>query len=299
MFQDLPKEPEIIKTWDANKPLVSIICLTYNHEKFLSDAIKGFLIQQTSFPYEIVFHDDASTDGTRFFILELQRQYPKIVRLVLQKENIYSTAGNVLLHAISACRGKYISFCEGDDYWTDPNKLEKQVSFLEANPDFVITYTDCQPFDENGEIDADFGGARRDLSAQELKKAPPIFTLTACFRNVLKIPPEAAMAKYGDLFMWSLLGHYGKGKYLPEVQKSRYRVHSGGVHSSANQSSRADMKALTLAALLAYYKRINDPDLIIYFRRSLLNFCIIEKIKEMPFSGTLIKLKRIFLRLFH
>lgn len=288
-----PAESEIIENWDLSKPLISIVCLTYNHEKFLGDAIDGFLTQRVSFPYEIVFHDDASTDRTQALILELQRQYPRIVRFIFQEKNLYSSAGNVLFNAISACRGKYISFCEGDDYWVDPGKLEKQASFLEANPDFVITYADCQPFDESGELAFDFGGARRDLSAQELKEAPSIFTLTACFRNVLRIPPEAAMAKYGDLFMWSLLGHFGEGKYLPEIQNSKYRVHSGGVHSSASQRSRADMKALTFSALLSYYRRINEPELAAIFRRKLLNHLIIERIKEIPFMELTFRLKRI------
>lgn len=285
-------ESEIVKTWDRSKPLISIVCLTYNHASFLSEAVNGFLIQETTFPFEIVFHDDASTDETQALILELKERYPEIVRFVFQEKNIYSAAGNVLLHAIAACKGKYIAFCEGDDYWVDPRKLEKQASFLENNPTYVVTYSDCQPFDESGDVSFDFGGARRDLSPQELKEAPAIFTLTACFRNLLKIPPEAAMAKYGDLFMWSLLGHFGGGKYLPDIEKSRYRLHAGGVHSSASQESRLDMMVLTLSALFAYYRRTGDADLCKFYKTKLIELCFLGKLKRFAWFGLALKFKK-------
>ncbi|MDU5107880.1 glycosyltransferase [Clostridium sp.] len=116
--------------------LVSIDCITYNHEKYIRKAIEGFLMQKTNFKYEILIHDDASTDKTQDIIIEYQKQYPDLIKPILQKENQYSKGGKVSYRFnVSRAKGKYIAICEGDDYWTDPNKLQKQVDYMENNPD--------------------------------------------------------------------------------------------------------------------------------------------------------------------
>lgn len=126
-------------------PLVSICCITYNHEKYIRDAIEGFLIQKTSFPIEIIIHDDASTDNTPNIIKEYTNNYPNLFVTVLQTENQWSKGGGSILarFVFPLARGKYISLCEGDDYWTDPMKLQKQVVFLEHNKDHGLVYTKC------------------------------------------------------------------------------------------------------------------------------------------------------------
>ena len=115
-------------------PLVSISCITYNHKQYIRDAIEGFLMQITNFPVEILIHDDASTDGTAEIIREYEKQYPWLIKPVYQTENQYSKH-NGIISKIQYVRalGKYIAFCEGDDYWTDPYKLQKMVDFLESN----------------------------------------------------------------------------------------------------------------------------------------------------------------------
>ena len=117
-------------------PLVSISCITYNHKQYIRDAIEGFLMQRTNFPVEILIHDDASTDGTAEIIREYEKQYPWLIKPVYQTENQYSKHNSFIsISKIQYGRalGKYIAFCEGDDYWTDPYKLQKQVDFLESN----------------------------------------------------------------------------------------------------------------------------------------------------------------------
>jgi len=119
-----------------DKVLVSIHCLTYNHEKYIEDAIISFLEQQTNFNYEILIHDDASTDRTPDIIREYQKKYPDLIKPIYQTENQYSKAEiSVDKINIDRARGKYIAICEGDDYWIDKNKLQKQVDYMESHPE--------------------------------------------------------------------------------------------------------------------------------------------------------------------
>lgn len=117
-------------------PIVSILCATYNHANFIKKALDGFLSQQTSFPVEIIVRDDASTDGTSEILREYERDYPERFRNIYEVENQYSKGIRHHASLFSKARGKYVALCEGDDYWTDYHKLQKQVDFLEANPDF-------------------------------------------------------------------------------------------------------------------------------------------------------------------
>ena len=129
--------------------LVSVICTAYNHEKYIKSALDGFVMQKTDFAFEAIVHDDASTDGTADIIREYAEKYPHIIKPILQTENQYSknisiTNGIILPRT----QGKYIAFCEGDDFWTDENKLQLQVDFLENNPDYIAcvhntTFHDC------------------------------------------------------------------------------------------------------------------------------------------------------------
>lgn len=129
---------EIIKGWNNNKNLlVSIQCCTYNQDKYISDALDGFLLQKTTFPFEVIVHDDASTDRTADIIREYEKKYPDIIKPIYEKENQYSKHDGSLSKIVqNASKGKYIAFCEGDDYWIDENKLQMQVDFLEKNPEY-------------------------------------------------------------------------------------------------------------------------------------------------------------------
>ena len=120
---------------NGTKPIVSICCITYNHENYIRDAIEGFLMQKTTFPIEIIIHDDASTDKTAEIVKSYAEKHPDLILPILQAENQYSKGIPISTYAYPKARGKYIAFCEGDDYWTDPYKLQKQVDFLESNPD--------------------------------------------------------------------------------------------------------------------------------------------------------------------
>ena len=114
--------------------IVSICCATYNHQKYIRDAIEGFLMQKTTFPFEILIHDDASTDGTADIIREYEAKYPDIIKPIYQRENQYSKGIKISqVYQFPRAQGKYIALCEGDDYWIDPLKLQKQVDYMERN----------------------------------------------------------------------------------------------------------------------------------------------------------------------
>ncbi len=261
-----------MKSWgDAREPMVSCCCTTYNHESFISDAIEGFLMQETNFPFEIIVRDDCSTDKTAEIVKEYAGKYPKIIKPIFEKENQFSKGVRPMPVIFKKAVGKYFALCEGDDYWTDENKLKKQVDFLENNHEYVITYSDVKAFDSNGDIKKNYGGVTRDTQAIELQKCISISTMTTCFRNVIKeMPPEIQCAKFGDLFMWSLLGHYGKGKYLDEIKPGRYRVHDGGVFSKQTTNTKLEMWLCTSSALFTYYRRIGNQELARHFQEKAL-----------------------------
>ena len=133
----LRSENEIIQNWkkDVTKPVVSICCIAYNHEPYIEDALEGFLIQETDFPFEILIHDDASTDKTADIIHEYEARYPKLIKPIYQTKNQYSQGKKPSYFNFERAQGEYIAMCEGDDYWIDPLKLQKQVDFLKKNPE--------------------------------------------------------------------------------------------------------------------------------------------------------------------
>jgi glycosyltransferase involved in cell wall biosynthesis len=121
--------------------------ITYNHAKYISKAIEGVLIQKTNFSYQLLIGEDCSTDQTARIITEYAKKYPDIIRVTYNPENIGMIRNSKL--TLEACTGKYICICEGDDYWTDPLKLQKQVDFLEANPDYGMVHTDADVLFQN------------------------------------------------------------------------------------------------------------------------------------------------------
>lgn len=131
------------------KPLVAINCITYNHEKYLRDALDGFIMQKTEFPFVAIVHDDASTDGTAAILREYADKYPDIILPIYETENQYSkrdgSLGRTMHKARNATGAKYIAYCEGDDYWTKPQKLQMQVDYLEAHPECSLV---CHNYDK-------------------------------------------------------------------------------------------------------------------------------------------------------
>jgi glycosyltransferase involved in cell wall biosynthesis len=270
---NLPEQREVTENWStsSNNPLVTIVCIAYNHAEFIDDAFHGFLWQNTDFPFEILVHDDASTDGTQEKIRWYAHHYPELVCPVLQGVNQYSANNKPVRIATDKAAGKYIAICEADDYWTDPQKLKKQVAFLERNPDYVVSGHDVSVVDEKGRILAGSRIASRkkkDYSQQELIQGKArLLTLTWVYRaSADEFPVEWERVKNGDVFRMSLFGLHGKGKFHHDVKPGMYRVHSGGVWSTTDLSIRREDSANTRFWLYRYYHRTGYTKYSQYYR---------------------------------
>lgn len=256
-----------------NLPLVSISCITYNHANYIRQCLDGFFNQITNFEFEIILHDDASTDGTDIIVKEYQEKYPNVLKPIFQTKNQYSL-GKKPAWEFNAprWRGKYIAVCEGDDFWTDPLKLQKQVDYLEAHPECVMAYHDARMVDESGDLLQAWkvpAGLRKDHTSKELQEGDSfILSLSILFRNVpilTAMPIEHSKVMNADNFLTSLLGAYGSGHYMAEVEPAVYRVHGGGIWSSQNEGSRKLTQMNTWMWMGAYYDRIGRVDLAEYF----------------------------------
>lgn len=247
-----------------NIPLASISCATYNHAPFIRQCLDHLLAQKTNFPFEIIIHDDASTDGTMEIVAAYALQYPDIIFPQYQNENQYSKGirGLQSRYNYPRCRGRYIAICEGDDYWPDPLKLQRQVDFLERHEEYVLTFHDFSVVDEKNQIiEASPLPNRyhRDASREDLIIGSLLtMTVTLCFRNVITLfPPEKYKVTNGDTFLISMLGHYGKGKWMGDViEKAMYRSHPGGIWSMVNSNDKLPVRVNTFYWLYSYYNRI-------------------------------------------
>ena len=137
-------EEEITKYWKYNdKVYVSVICATYNQASYIRDAIESFLAQKTEYRFEIIIHDDASTDGTAGIVREYQKKFPNIINAILQKKNQHSQGKRVTILAAEKAMGEYVAICEGDDYWCDDKKLNYQYRSMQANPKCDLSFHSC------------------------------------------------------------------------------------------------------------------------------------------------------------
>lgn len=214
-------------------PLVSICCISYNHERFIKDALDGFLMQKTNFPFEIVISDDCSKDGTHDIIKEYVQKYPDIIRDISPEHNLGAFDNGIYVQ--ERANGKYIALCEGDDYWTDPYKLQKQFDILDADETLMLCCTDCMVVSESKELiqekratvmnhDVEGRYNLRDF----LKDNHQYPTLCVVYRNSHKDELYKKLRKTknycrGDWPLWVLLLSYGDAYYLNEITAA-YRV---------------------------------------------------------------------------
>jgi glycosyltransferase involved in cell wall biosynthesis len=227
---------------------VSVCVPAFNHEKYIGQMLEGALMQQTSFDFEIVIGDDASTDKTQDIIRHYMLLHPGRIRAFLHKENQGPSqprefAGrNNVLGLLKACKGQYVAMCEGDDYWTDPLKLQKQVDFMDAHPDYAICHHNVQVIYEDGSPGHHFNKPDQQLTstiADILEDKWFMATASWLYRNYFLENDFAdwhAKAAAGDWAVVLQLAAHGKIRYIPEVM-GVYRKHSAGlsnVHANTN-----------------------------------------------------------------
>lgn len=214
-------------------PTVSIIVITFNHEKYIAKTIESIMIQETDFLFELVIANDASTDSTNAIIENCIKKHSKgnLIRYIHREKNVGMIAN--FISALNQCTGKYIAMCEGDDFWTDTYKLQKQVGFLEANDDFTICFHKILILTD-GHLQEDYiTRVPGETTGQtELLRTNYIHTVSAVFRNILgNLPAWFNSAMPGDYPLWMLLtNNGGKIKYINETM-AVYRVHNNSVWS--------------------------------------------------------------------
>ncbi|MES2804260.1 MAG: glycosyltransferase [Bacteroidota bacterium] len=234
---------------------VSICMITYNHEKYIREAIEGVLMQECDFEIELIIANDCSTDKTDDVIQNIVENHPKAswVKYIKQKENLGMMPN--FIFAMQQCKGEYIALCEGDDYWTDPLKLQKQVDFLDANTDYVLCFHQVNVLKNNCEIVDDFitkVPENYETIETLARLGNYIQTPSVVFRNIIKeFPFEFSYSPIGDYFLYMMLAEYGKLKYL-EDKMCVYRE-GVGVWSDKSIYFRNFNTALVHAYLVEYF----------------------------------------------
>lgn len=245
VINDLPNESLIVQGWPSNEIMVSITCISYNHEAYIEDAIKGFLLQQTDFAFEIIMFDDASTDITQNIILKYAKEYPTLIITMLQKENLWMGKGinGTTTLVWPSAKGKYIAWCEGDDYWTDPYKLQKQVDFLEANSTYTAAVHQVMFTNEKNEL---YPPSQRylqnDITLRDLFTTPFAQFIPSCSivmqQSFAHHPIWQEKVIFGDYALHLMLACEGPIRMLQE-NMAVYRKHAGGISFRFNWDSYA------------------------------------------------------------
>ena len=286
--------------------MVSICCQTYNHEKYIRKAFDGFIMQKTNFKFEVLIHDDASTDGTVGIIKEYEKRYPEIIKPIYQTENQYSKQVPVsYTYQYPRAKGKYVAFCEGDDYWIDETKLQKQVDFLEKHPQYIACVHKYIVVDENGEEQnhKTFGYYEKggiytfnDFFEKEL----PSQLATLVMRNILNDEKKGYPPKFADigisgdikLNLWLLI--HGDIYRMDDVMSAyRFVVKKGGQSYSSRILS-SPKNYINWQELCRLEKLLNEEyGLNVYFknRRS---YCAVGVIKDLKKGISYKSLKNVF-----
>lgn len=259
------------------QPLVSICSLVYNHELYLRQCLDGFVMQQTSFPFEVVIHDDASTDGSVAIIREYATRYPNIFVPIYQTENQYSQGKKVSsTFVFPRARGKYIALCEGDDYWTDPLKLQKQVDFLEANPEYSMCFHSANVFcQSSGQYNDLFAYVQdREYEGVEFIKKWTVPTASVCFRrNVIDSELYQTVRKnpyfvYGDLILFLSCASLGRIRGLSSMMSVYRRLDNGAVLSAKSPEMEVRLCRQVLAYAECFGEKYTKVCRDIFFERS-------------------------------
>lgn len=239
--------------------------ITYGHENYIRQAIEGVLMQECNFELELILANDCSPDGTDHLIKKIIKDHPRasIINYIKHEKNLGMMPN--FIFALQQCKGKYIALCEGDDYWTDSLKLQKQVDFLEVNPDYVLSFHPINILKPNGEIVDDFITSvpeNYEIIETLARLGNYIHTPSVVFRNVLKeLPFEFELSPIGDYFLYMILAEHGKLKYLEE-KMAVYRF-GVGIHStnSAIKMAKSNLKLFTL--LLSYSNNLKINQIIL------------------------------------
>jgi len=239
------------KEYQDALPTVAIFMVTYNHEKYISNSIEKIISQETNFKFKLFIGEDCSKDNTKSICLDYAEKYPDKVEVIANEQNNIKKNIDNVWRAIFSSGAKYVAICEGDDYWIDPHKLQKQVDFLDANPDFSLCFSGVDVIDEIGLKRPDIFPPlpKQEFTMEDVVTTGYCFIPTASlfFRNILPnpLPSFYTNAFSGDIALHLLLTDKGKAKYFPE-NMAVYRHHSGGITKSEKHVKESDYREFLL-----------------------------------------------------
>lgn len=243
--------------------------ITYGHARFIEQSIKSIIEQKTNFEFVLVIADDCSPDNTADVVHSIITTHPKAYRIRYHRHEKNVGVMVNFTSLMEGCDTRYLALCEGDDFWQDENKLQKQIDFLEANPDYVLSCHDAIDIDTNGELSPTKRLSKnemRSFTGEELQRGAYVLTLTMCFRNVIRqFPPEFDHVNNGDLFLTILLGAHGNCYFHSDIHPAAYRVHPGGMWSLKSQVDRWQMIATSFLYFSRYFKRISSQELAHFY----------------------------------
>lgn len=259
-------------------PIISIQCFTYNHVAYIRQCLDGFIMQQTSYDFEAVVHDDASTDGTAEIVREYAEKYPDIIKPIFEIENQYSKKDGSLQRIMDKhCTGKYLAFCEGDDYWTDPLKLQKQVDYMESHPDCGMTYTDVKKYIHNsGEYQNSWC---KQSTFEDMLLGNKVCTLSVCLRMdfynnyIDEIRPYEKDWKMGDYPLWLFFFANSKPHFIDEVT-GVYRVLTNSASHSTSFSQRESFIISSLNMVLFFAEKYNHAHMFPAIAKRFVDICL-------------------------
>lgn len=226
------------------KPLVAIHCLVYNHEPYLRECFEGFVMQQTNFPFVAIVHDDASTDGSVAIIREYEEKYPHIFKPIYEQENLYQKGGfgtinEVMNAAIDATCAKYVAICEGDDYWTDPLKLQRQVNFMEEHEEVSLCFHKVIVLSDNNKVLNLYDDLiEKEYTAHEIYDKWTIPTNSVLYKRSQLILPKMKYTIFGDIVLFLSLASVGKVFCMDFVGGVYRRISSGVTSTFSNNTYR-------------------------------------------------------------
>lgn len=260
-------EEALLERWQGvTQPVVSVICTTYNHERYIESAIRGFLGQDCPFPFEVLIHDDASTDGTQAVIRHWQARYPRIIKPVLQTVNQTSRGVRPFELLLARAQGEFVATCEGDDYWIRPDKLRYQVGFMRQHPDVSCTAHNYLHFAEMQLAIRQWGKATHNawITPHQLMSVQILLWLpTLMFRRQFsEMPPERALAAFGDQFLASWLGTFGKGAYLDTFVGAVRRENEFSSWSPLPESEKERRRVQTWVAIRRLHQRLGHAEVV-------------------------------------
>ncbi len=241
------------------KPLVSVLMLVYNHEKYLSAALDSILMQKRDFPIEIVIGDDCSTDDSFKILEQYQSAYPEIIRVIRHSKNI--GAMNNHKQTMTACSGEYVAICEGDDYWTDAEKLKMQVDTMEAKPGLSFCchrvdyyYEDLKKTESWGAEYFTNGNQYREITLDTLFEPYLIRTVSVLYRASM-IDNDIAVKQdyFKDLFLFSMLLSNGNAVFIYRVM-AVYRIHGQGIWSGQGDVKNLESNVKTAVSMTRYFQ---------------------------------------------